>query len=1160
MRFRQLNLTRFGLFTDHEINFGELEEGRPDFHIIYGPNETGKSTLLAAILDLFFGIEMRSPYSFLHAYNTMQIGAAIEANGSIAQFARVKARSNSLQWPVGSPVPESLVKDHLGQLDRDSYANMFSLNEVTLEKGGESILASEGELGALLFSASAGLSGLSRNLTELRAGADAFHKPRARNTGLGELKARLSDLKDQLKEVDTKASEYSMLVATRNRMLAQYEEATAEKGSLQSKLKSLQGQSAAYPKLASYQRLREELKTLEALPEALKAWFEEVPELRNREIELSTGAKALDAEISRIRDELGKIAIDKQAINLVGRNNRLSIFRSRHETAEKDLPERRRMLKEVRLSIDLILARIERQGESNPADLLLGVATSSAVRELIELKAVIDAKLEQTRLEIQNAREQLEKARRAAEAAGFSNESTIEEFAVEQLSATISEFQASSLDAHLSSLRKRCEELAEQLANRLSKLRPWTGNADELFSMQVPETAEIERRKQVLAAALEAIVRHKEEIGRLEGERIRLREKLHTAGGGQGTEDDHAVAAIRADREQKWARHKEVLDIRSAEIFEVALRRDDLAMTERLRSSVDAAEARRLRQELDLKDEAIRRAREALERAQSSLREQEDQAKEAIRGVSHLLSGLPFARLESWILSREHALEARGELIDTRKDLLQAEVEGRSADIRLAETLKFAGISFPDDASRQTLLLVAQSAVKKAAKSRDLSSTIVDRKQDLSVRERALEGAQLQMQDWKNNWAATCSECWLGDGGSVPQVAEVKEKLEASESLGPKVERSAGLADRIIKMENDQRQFRQEIAEMAGELGIDHSGLPPIEAADIIASKINSALAERKKAEETTTRLEDAIARKEKLAKQQDTLASQKGEFLSLFKVDSLAEVERGLGRIERRDLLRTQATELEDEIRELLKVSSIEAAEGLLKDFDASVVETRISELEARLSDKEHHVRGLFANHVKAKEEVDAVGGDDAAAKVEEERQTVQIEIEDGVERYLRRVLGIAAAEHALQIYRDRHRSSMMKRASDSFSLISRGAYTELSTQPDKGKEILIAIPEGGGSKTVTTLSRGTRCQLYLTLRVAGYHELLGTGKMVVPFVADDIMETFDDYRAEAALGLFAEMARTGQVIYLTHHLHLREIARKVCPDVRIHVLEEDR
>jgi uncharacterized protein YhaN len=58
------------------------------------------------------------------------------------------------------------------------------------------------------------------------------------------------------------------------------------------------------------------------------------------------------------------------------------------------------------------------------------------------------------------------------------------------------------------------------------------------------------------------------------------------------------------------------------------------------------------------------------------------------------------------------------------------------------------------------------------------------------------------------------------------------------------------------------------------------------------------------------------------------------------------------------------------------------------------------------------------------------------------------------------------------------------------------------------------------------------------------------------VPFVADDIMETFDNERSEEAFSLLAKMAEVGQVIYLTHHEHLCAIAKKVCPDVQLHQL----
>ena len=85
---------------------------------------------------------------------------------------------------------------------------MFSLDDETLEAGGESILASKGDLGQLLFSASAGLADLSRSLSDLRTEADGFYKYRARSGELSDLKGRLAALKEERERIDTLASHY----------------------------------------------------------------------------------------------------------------------------------------------------------------------------------------------------------------------------------------------------------------------------------------------------------------------------------------------------------------------------------------------------------------------------------------------------------------------------------------------------------------------------------------------------------------------------------------------------------------------------------------------------------------------------------------------------------------------------------------------------------------------------------------------------------------------------------------------------------------------------------------------------------------------------------------------------------------------------------------
>ena len=163
MRLNRLDLIRYGKFTGRSLDFGEARPGRADFHLVYGPNEAGKSTLFSAFLDLLFGIERLSGYGFLHPYATMRVGGVIETGGKVHSVSRIKRNQNSLLGPDDQPLPDNLFSAALGSIDRATYQMMFSLDDDSIEKGGESILKSEGELGALLFSASSRPAGQQRH-------------------------------------------------------------------------------------------------------------------------------------------------------------------------------------------------------------------------------------------------------------------------------------------------------------------------------------------------------------------------------------------------------------------------------------------------------------------------------------------------------------------------------------------------------------------------------------------------------------------------------------------------------------------------------------------------------------------------------------------------------------------------------------------------------------------------------------------------------------------------------------------------------------------------------------------------------------------------------------------------------------------------------------
>src|SRR5580658_3678087 len=340
MRLKRLDLTRYGKFTEHCIDFGEREPGHTDLHIVYGPNEAGKSTALAAFLDMLFGIEIRSRFNFVHPYNTMQIGASFEFAGGVHEFIRIKRERNSLLDGGGNPVAENVLSSQLGGMDRDSYRAMFSLDDDTLEAGGESILASKGDLGQLLFSASTGLAGIGRTLADLRSEADGFYRHYARAGELASLKARLATLRLERDQIDTAASRYAQYVEERDRAQSQYDEAIARRGMFQSRMDEIQRQVSALPRLTALRTARQQLQPLAELPMAPVGWREALPNLQRDETELSAQSRMIDEEIRRREIELDALVVDDAALDLAGRVDRLGVLHARCLTADKDIPDR----------------------------------------------------------------------------------------------------------------------------------------------------------------------------------------------------------------------------------------------------------------------------------------------------------------------------------------------------------------------------------------------------------------------------------------------------------------------------------------------------------------------------------------------------------------------------------------------------------------------------------------------------------------------------------------------------------------------------------------------------------------------------------------------------------------------------------------------------
>ncbi|MGR3433771.1 MAG: ATP-binding protein, partial [Shimia sp.] len=197
----------------------------------------------------------------------------------------------------------------------------------------------------------------------------------------------------------------------------------------------------------------------------------------------------------------------------------------------------------------------------------------------------------------------------------------------------------------------------------------------------------------------------------------------------------------------------------------------------------------------------------------------------------------------------------------------------------------------------------------------------------------------------------------------------------------------------------------------------------------------------------------------------------------------------------------------------------------------------------------KKDHEAAVTALH-DARRTRDAAQGGTEAARAAQDRATAMASLSEGARRAAAQLLGHLAGKAALSRLVAEHRGPMVDAASEAFSRITCGEWDGLDVFGPNG--MAVAARAGDRRAPVAGLSEGTRAQLFLALRVAG-HAAFCERHGPLPFVTDDILEAFDDTRAEAALRMAGEMGRRGQVVFFTHHPHIAALARAAIPGVGV-------
>lgn len=173
--------------------------------------------------------------------------------------------------------------------------------------------------------------------------------------------------------------------------------------------------------------------------------------------------------------------------------------------------------------------------------------------------------------------------------------------------------------------------------------------------------------------------------------------------------------------------------------------------------------------------------------------------------------------------------------------------------------------------------------------------------------------------------------------------------------------------------------------------------------------------------------------------------------------------------------------------------------------------------------------------------------------ARLRFELAKLEAAIHEAKEAYLSCVLAKSFSKWARARVESNRVSPVLELASSYLCEMTYMRYRELRIPiGDDGMKRIYVRDAQGNNWGLDALSRGTREQVYLALRLAAVREYRAKG-VILPVILDDPLVNFDDERARKVFDLLCVEARQQPIIYLTCH---RRFLDELSTDTRVHMV----
>lgn len=298
MKFDRITFRCFGPFEQQPLDLS----GPSGFHVVFGPNEAGKSSALRGLHALLFGFPVQSCDDFRFKYTQFRIHASIvdSAGATLDCIRRKGKKATLLKVDEKTEIPETVLTQFLGGLQQLQFEQLFGLDSKRLVEGGRDIANGRGDLGEALFAAGAGLAGLRALARTLEQRQYALYKFRGQtqsiNKALGDHEKQLAAVRENTLPPET----YAAAATVAREAHEKADSLRGQRTEVRSQLALLHRYQSALPSIELFQRARLRLEPVADAPILADNFDAKLAEARKeREI-----AHIRMEELAKDRDDL----------------------------------------------------------------------------------------------------------------------------------------------------------------------------------------------------------------------------------------------------------------------------------------------------------------------------------------------------------------------------------------------------------------------------------------------------------------------------------------------------------------------------------------------------------------------------------------------------------------------------------------------------------------------------------------------------------------------------------------------------------------------------------------------------------------------------------------------------------------------------------------